>query len=382
MHATSVRGVALAALLVVTLAFAHSPIASASGLWALPASYSGVLPCADCTGVRYQLNLYSGGAYILALTYLRDNRDETFYDMGFYSLTKDSSQLVLDYREPKAMQFAFTRSGSLRKLDNEGRQIESELEYELQRESIVLPLEPRLKLTGNYTYMADAGVLTDCRSGLRFPVAPGGAAHALEQTFLAEKSVRDSIAGPPQPKSTAKGTPATKSASAPTNESPPLMVSVYARMLLRPPVGIEGNKPMLFVERMVEAFPGESCGARGVTHALEGTRWVLTRLNGSPVRLAPKQREPMVAFDRTAHRVSGYSGCNQFSSSYERGPDGSGKLLMGGVAGTRMACAGPDLETPFLEALGRVQGYRITGPHLELLDAGGAVVARFEARNL
>jgi len=382
LHAPFARAFTRTALLVAVAALAYIPANAAGGLGALPASFSGVLPCADCTGIRHQLNLYPGGAYILALTYLRDNRDETFYDMGHYGLDKDSTKLVLDYSEPNAMQFALTKSGSLRKLDLEGRLIESDLEYELQRESIVLPLEPRLKLTGGYTYMADAAVLTDCRSGLRFPVAPGGAAYALEQAFLDEKALRDSIAGPPQSKSTAKGAPATKITAPPSNEPPPLMVSVYARMLLRAPVGIEGNKPMLFIERLVETFPGESCGARGVTHALEGTRWVLTRLQGKPVRLAPQQRELMIGFDRTAHRVSGYSGCNQFSSSYERGPDGSGKLLMGPVAGTRMACVGPDLETPFLEALGRVQGSRITGQHLELLDAGGAVVARFEARNL
>jgi heat shock protein HslJ len=90
----------------------------------------------------------------------------------------------------------------------------------------------------------------------------------------------------------------------------------------------------------------------------------------------------MIAFDRTAHTVSGYSGCNRFSNSYQRASDVSESIRFGAMAGTRMACVGPDLETPYLEALGRVQSYRITGQHLELLDAGGAVVARFEARNL
>ena len=242
----------------------------------------------------------------------------------------------------------------------------------------MLPLEPRLKLTGSYSYMADAGMLTDCRSGLRFPVAPGGASHELEKAFLTEKSVRDSIAklvGNPVPKSGAK---AATPASAPEAS---ILVTVSARVLMRPPPGIEGNKPMLFIERLVDTYPNEFCGARGVTHGLEGTRWVLTRLNGKTVRLAPKQREPMIAFDRTAHTVSGYSGCNRFSSSYQRASDVSETIRFGAMAGTRMR-AGPDLEGPFLETLGRVQGYRITGSHLELLDAGGAVVARFESRNL
>jgi len=382
MHLLFVRAFPRVALFVALIAASATRVAQAGGLGALPASYSGTLPCADCTGIRHQLNLYPGGAFILALTYLRDGRDETFYDMGFYSLDKDSTKLFLEYREPNAMQFALTKSGALRKLDLEGGPIESELEYDLQREPIVLPLEPRLKLTGGYTYMADAGVLADCRSGLRFPVAPGGAAHALEQAFLAEKAVRDSIARPPPPTSKSKGSSPPKPTTLPAEVPQPLMVTVHARMLLRPPAGIEGNKPMLFIERLIGTFPNESCGARGVTHAFEGTRWVLTRLNDKPVRLAPKQRELMIGFDRTAGRVSGYSGCNRFSGTYRRDPDGGSHLFMGALAGTRMACVGPDVETPYLEALGRVQGYRITGQHLELLDAGGAVVARFEARNL
>lgn len=36
----------------------------------------------------------------------------------------------------------------------------------------------------------------------------------------------------------------------------------------------------------------------------------------------------------------------------------------------------------FLEALGRVSGWKIAGQQLELLDTAGNVVARFEARHM
>ena len=362
----------------VLLALASAdPATAASSLGPLPTSYSGMLPCADCAGLRHQLNLYPGGGYILALTYLRDRRDETFYEMGFFALDKDSTVLVLDPSASKPMQFSITRAGSLRKLDIEGREIESELEYDLRREPALLPLEPRLELRGSYTYMADAGAFTDCRSGLRFPVASGGASHVLESAFLAERTLRESLAKSQTKASKQKGAPA-PSALTPS----PLVVTVHARVLSRPPAGVEGNKPMLFVERLLDTFPNESCGARGVIHPLEGTRWVLTRLGATPVRLAPKQRELMIGFDRTPGRVSGHSGCNHFSGTYTLRPEETGKLQLGALAGTRMACPEPNLETPFLQALSRVQGYRITGPHLELLDAAGAVLARFEERTL
>jgi hypothetical protein len=48
------------------------------------------------------------------------------------------------------------------------------------------------------------------------------------------------------------------------------------------------------------------------------------------------------------------------------------------MAATMMACP-DDVDRRFRQALGQVERYRIRGSHLEMLDAAGAVVARFEA---
>jgi heat shock protein HslJ len=59
------------------------------------------------------------------------------------------------------------------------------------------------------------------------------------------------------------------------------------------------------------------------------------------------------------------------------------ELTFGPVAGSMMACVdGMDLEREFLEALPRVAAWRVAGVHLELTDARGAVIARFESRPL
>jgi heat shock protein HslJ len=53
------------------------------------------------------------------------------------------------------------------------------------------------------------------------------------------------------------------------------------------------------------------------------------------------------------------------------------------MAGTMMACAqGMDTEKAFLEALRQVERWKIAGQHLELFDAAGKQVARFEARHM
>lgn len=337
--------------------------ANAAGLGPLPATFTGTIPCADCMGLRLHLNLIAGGAYLLASTYYRDGRDETFYDMGAYSLTADSTRLLLASRDSSATQFAVRPDGSLRKLDREGREIASSLPYDLRREVGYVGFEPRLTLRGSYVSMADAASFTDCRSNLRFPVAPGGEAAELQKAFLAERAKRDSLVG-----TSRSGEPA------------PLVVTLQGRVSTRPPSGSEGNRPTLIVERFLAAFPGESCGARGVTHELEGTRWVLTRVGTEPVRPVTGQREASITFDAKTGRVAGFGGCNRFTGSYVR--SGASGLKLGALASTKMACPGRDFETPFLQALGGTASHRITDAHLELLDASGVVVARLEARNL
>jgi len=49
----------------------------ASVLGELPASYSGDLPCADCAGIRYSLNLFSDRSFFLSVIYLgKDDRGQ------------------------------------------------------------------------------------------------------------------------------------------------------------------------------------------------------------------------------------------------------------------------------------------------------------------
>jgi heat shock protein HslJ len=50
------------------------------------------------------------------------------------------------------------------------------------------------------------------------------------------------------------------------------------------------------------------------------------------------------------------------------------------MAGSMMACtSGMEQDQRLLQSLGKVERYRISGSHLELLDSAGTVTARFEA---
>ena len=124
------------------------------------------------------------------------------------------------------------------------------------------------------------------------------------------------------------------------------------------------------------AAPVEVPGDEKADSPLRNTTWTLTELGEVSVETADRQRTPNLTFAGDAPRVTGSGGCNRISGSFQLDGD---RLRFGPLAGTKMACAnGMEQERRFLRALSKVERYRIVGRRLELLDARGAVVARFE----
>jgi copper homeostasis protein (lipoprotein) len=59
----------------------------------LPASFSGDLPCADCPGIRYQLDLFPDRVFFLRMTYLGEGR--SFDGIGAWAISSDDKTLIL-----------------------------------------------------------------------------------------------------------------------------------------------------------------------------------------------------------------------------------------------------------------------------------------------
>lgn len=121
---------------------------------------------------------------------------------------------------------------------------------------------------------------------------------------------------------------------------------------------------------MISAWGVSGCAA---TTALEGYPWRLVELAGAQQISA----EAHIVFDSgPPYRVSGSTGCNRFAGPYKQG---GSVLEFGQLAMTKMAC--PDSmaqEQAFTGALASTRGWRVAGGRLELLDALGLPVARFE----
>ena len=325
--------------------------ATPSPLGRLPATYAGVLPCADCPGIEYHLDLFADRAYSLRTVY-QGKPEGQFDDIGSWAVSSDGKTLILKGGREGPVMFSIKADRTLRKLDLAGREIASSLNYDLQRAGGFQPIEPRLAMRGMYRYLADAGLFTECLSGRRMPVAQEQDNAGLERAY----------------------------GNARRQPGEELLVSLEGRIAMRPKIEGEGLQPTLVVERFTGVWPGETCGASMTTAALENTYWKLTRLGDQPVIVGARQREPHLIFRPEAQQVGGSAGCNRVSGAYR--VQGS-SLAFERMVTTKMACLeGMDTEQAFLAALAQVRSWRLQGQHLEVFDASGNLLARFEARYL
>ena len=323
------------------------------GIGSLPATFEGELPGAGGP-IVWHVDLLLSGRYQLRMTYVGKPEPNHFDDIGRWTRESDSGRIVLrGGREETVFLMPVDGGAALRKLDLHGKPITSGHNDRLLRQSQASSIEPRLMITGMFTYMADAASITLCADGQRLPIAMEGNYKALETAYLQARL---------QP-------------------GQAVLVSMEGLIAQRP--STEENHPprrTLVVERFIAVWPRETCGNVLADSPLRGTYWTLVRLYGSPVPAATKQREARLILATHESRVSGSGGCNRVRGSFKLDGD---RLSFDHMASTMMACPeGRDEEKKFMEALEKVERYRIRGSHLELLDAAGAVSARFEAAPL
>lgn len=337
-------------ILLVSVRGRTQPRAMADGIGVLPASYEGELPGAG-NPILWHVDLLPEGRYQLRMIHIGQPEPNRFDDIGRWARESDNGRIVLrGGREAPVFLMPMEGGAVLRKLDLEGKPIESRQNDRLMRLPQAALIEPRLMLTGMFSYMADAASILLCVDSQRLPVAMEGDYRALETAYL----------------------------QASLQPGQPLLASLEGLITERP--SLEEGRPMqrtLVVERFIAVWPRESCGNTLADSALRGTYWKLVRLGDNPASAATKQREAHLRFATDALRVAGSGGCNRMTGSFELNGD---RLRFGRMAATMMSCPdGMDQEKRLLKALEHVERYRIRGSHLELLDATDAVSARFEA---
>ena len=147
----------------------------------LPATFRGTLPCADCEGIRYHLDLWPDGVFHLRQNYLgtsvvADNR-------GRWHKDPSRAVILLYGSHEKPIQFEVKGSDTIRLLDQQGRPIQSSLPYELTSDGTLAPTDLSLELHGMFRTMADAARIEDCLTGRSYPVAMEGDYLQLERAY-------------------------------------------------------------------------------------------------------------------------------------------------------------------------------------------------------
>lgn len=316
----------------------------------LPATFRGDLPCADCEGIRFHLDLWPDQAYQLRREWLGKNlvRDE----VGRWTADPARHALVLHSGAETPLQFEIKRADTIRLLDTSGAPIESTLPYELTGGGTLAPIDPTLTLGGEMVYFADAARLTECLTGRSYPIAAEGEFVEMQRAYLA--SIEEPGAS--------------------------LYVTFEGTIADRPRMEGSGVERSVIVNRFINAWPNQRCERARADASLANTYWRIVRLGRDAVTPAEGRREPHLLL-RSASESQSYSatvGCNQVAGAFTL--DGDGIRFTRGLT-TLMACPPPldALETRLVDMLARAKRWRIKASTLEFMDEGGAPVALFEA---
>src|SRR5690554_3104376 len=206
-----------------------------------PVSYSGTLPCADCPGIDYRLNLFADHSYYLQMHY-RDSGDvSTFYQLGQWLQQDNQLRLLSD--DPQQMAFRIETDDTIHLLDQQFQPIDSQLNYQLQRKATFQAVYPAMPFRGMYRYMTDSGIFTECLTGQRWFVAQEADNRALETLYLDYADESNNA----------------------------LLAEVTGSLESRPNSDTGVMQPTLIVSQAEHIWPGESCGQLGYNESLLNT---------------------------------------------------------------------------------------------------------------
>jgi copper homeostasis protein (lipoprotein) len=332
------------AMLVVSLA---EPAAAMPNPIVLPATFVGDTPCADCAAIHATVTMYGDGSFFMRDTYV--GRNVTRVITGTWRYDDASSNLTLLAPGEPTTSFHVTDPRTLQMLDAQGKPLPVGLTGTLVLSDKVDRFHDTTRWRGSLLASPDFARFTECATARSYSIS-----HTLEYPALM-KAYADAH---PQP-------------------GAPVLAQFDGHIADTPRADGAGTQENLVVEKMDSASAAETCGSgaqQPVT--LESYTWVLTELGGKAVVLPQDAVVPHLVFDGGAKRVSGSTGCNNLTGSYER--DGE-HLKFSPLATTRMMCpAGMDREADFLTAMERVRSFTIAGDTLELF-ADGALLAKFKA---
>lgn len=317
----------------------------------LPATYVADIPCRNCPPTTVALTLRPDSLYFLRIKTVHPDTglEDIKAEIGTWKYVAAGKTILLATYDNVAGTLLITATDGLRVVKVSGGIIPPDVNYDLTRDDGNPGYNDVVLVRGMYSYVADAGMFTECLSGAAFPVATEAQNAALERAYL----------------------------NTPHGQAEPVLVSLQARLVTRPRYGGIGYEEAIVPVRFIDIRPGIACsGEKSSKLRLVDNSWRLIELDGQPIELKEGQKNPFIHLETRNNRMQGFAGCNRFSGTYL--VKGS-IFLFNKLIKSRMACVdGIELEHRFFRVLSATDGYHIEGDILELRDRSGKVLAKLK----
>jgi heat shock protein HslJ len=176
-----------------------------------------------------------------------------------------------------------------------------------------------------------------------------------------------------------------------------LTISPLATTLMACPTGMDAESVYLTALSSARSFNFNSQGRLVLTYSdpsqpdqvliytsgakpLTDTNWILVSYGDPAAPQAVPTDTVITAVFSTDGMLSGFSGCNQYTTSYTLQDQ---QITLGPVAMTQMACpTGMEMEQTYLTSLGAAQQYAIAGQQLTITYNQGAGVLTYTAASV
>jgi len=326
-----------------------------------PGSYRGFLPCADCEGISYQLDLYASNWYKESMVY-QGKSEKPFIKSGTYLI--DEAGLIELEKEGSGMKYFKTVDSLLLMLDRNKHEITGDLANHYLLKKVTSKINP-----------ASLNPLLEMyRQGIQFH-AWGYEPHWVyyiykndtsEFKLMQETEVNFAVpTGKPQ---LAMDAPVKRYAGKSLNME---LITTIKQTPCDTELDTNAHDFQVRItlltgeDQQEEVFTG--CGEYVPDFQLHDI-WALEKLGDEPVTAADFQKEiPYIELNVTSGEYMGYGGCNRIR----------GKLIQHGAAlyfqkgvSTMMACEN-SRENDFLTALARTKSYEVANLKLILRNPEG-----------
>ncbi|QDH78343.1 META domain-containing protein [Echinicola soli] len=318
-----------------------------------------VLPCADCPGISYALDLKADSSYSERMVY--QERSEQVSEHSGHLSFRDDHVLVLDKEEKEGMRLFKIHGDSLQMLDIEGKPIESPFadRYFLTKEK---PEEFNMKLKE--------------KSFVGFKARGNEPFWSLEMDFSKQMVFKPMEGEPlitPIPKPVRPQDVNAVSYRAET-EKGTLHVTVFRRKCQDTMSGEEfGYEVNVRVKQGKDSeFRDYSgCGDYQGDYRLNDI-WALETLNGE--QLIKDGKTPNLEFNLMENRFYGFGGCNRFSGAISINKQ---QVSFTKAATTEMACPNLEAEGIFMQHItDQTYDFKIDGLKLTLSNDQAIMVFR------